>query len=60
MESFISKKGIVKEQEDPFAGLTPKERLNKKKELKAKEEAEKLTKFTKEAATNYQKATQRK
>ena len=57
MENFISKKGVVKEVEDPFEGMTPKERLRKKKELKAKEEAEKMKQFTKEAVNNYQKAT---
>ena len=43
--------------DDPLAGLTPKERLAKKKELKAKEEAEQLKKFTIEAKVNYEKAS---
>lgn len=66
MENFITKKGFLSlsvsasAEDDPFAGMTPSQRLKKKKEIKAQEEAEQLKKFTKEAASNYQKATQRK
>jgi len=58
MEEFIKNKSFGSfasstTEDDPFAGLTPKERLKRKKELKAKEEADKLKSFTKEAAANY-------
>ena len=66
MENFIVKIGFLssssqtiptgvggEDQEDPFAGMTPAQRLKKKKELKALQEAEQLKKFTKEAASNY-------
>lgn len=46
--------------EDPFAGMTPKQRMVKKKEIKAQKEVEKLKLAAGDAKQNYEKANQRK